>query len=198
MSGSTPLPTHWTIFERVSIAANTFKAISANAYNLWVLIEGRAMARQDHATFLAGLSYRTWGTLLLTAALALILIVFWRRTTQVMLLWAALATTFSIFMLPTRLHERYLLPAVALAVLCAAILPRLRWPAILLSLTYFANLFLVYRMARNPFGGASSEPPELIIRLISATNVVVWIAVAGGRHRPGRRQATKRPAGCPG
>ncbi|HEX3723656.1 MAG TPA: hypothetical protein VHV31_12750, partial [Nitrolancea sp.] len=136
-------PTRWTIFGRATDALDRYTSISANAFNIWGVFgqSSNMNSVTDSKIFFVGLSYQTWGTLLLAIAVCIALALLWIRPTREMALWAALAITFALFMLPTRIHERYLMPAVVLAVLVAAISPALRWVGIALSLTYFANIF---------------------------------------------------------
>jgi hypothetical protein len=107
-----------------------------------------------------------------------------------MALWAALAITFSSFMLPTRIHERYLLPAVVLALLVGALVPTLRWVSAALSLTYLVNLYDVYaaaQMRSQPFG----QYAGLVVTATSAANLALLLAVfavglALARGRPSK------------
>jgi hypothetical protein len=120
------LPTRWTIFDRVQAAWNQFSSVSVNAFNLWSILGHSTGARgvPDARPFLLGPSYQNWGTILLLAAVLLAMARFWRRPSRPVALWAALVITYALFLLPTRIHERYLLPAVALAVLLAALAGR--------------------------------------------------------------------------
>ena len=97
------LPTRWTIFDRLSVALDSYTSVTLNADNLWQLItpsQGFG-GISDYATFLAGLSYQTWGMLLLGATVLIALGLFWCRPTRTQLIWSALAITFALFMLPT-------------------------------------------------------------------------------------------------
>jgi Gpi18-like mannosyltransferase len=186
--GVAPLPTSWTITGRLTYALEAYDSTSLFAANLWLAIRGSAAIRPDDATFLGILSYRTWGTLLLVLAFAVIIGLFWRRTSPTMLVWAALAATFSTFMLPTRVHERYLLPAVALAVLLAAVLPRLAWLALGISATYVTNIGWIYYQTSRPFDPAAPRPPEWVMRVTSLANVALLVAVFVVGVRMARRQ----------
>ena len=66
------------------------------------------------------MAVRTWGLALFEAAYVLILVRYWRRPDVQAFIWAAFAIAFAAYMLPTRVHERYLLPALTLAALAAA------------------------------------------------------------------------------
>lgn len=187
--GLPPLSTRWTLFDRLAVAWNAYPYTSLNAFNLWELVAGGAgRVVHDGEAFLLGASYQTWGTLLLGAVVVLAVALVWRRPTRLMALWATLAITLGMFVLPTRIHERYLLPAVVLAVLVAALVPALRWLGAGLSLTYLANLYWVYTSAQGPgprltsqFGRAAAQavpqPGEPIVTLLSAANVALLLVV---------------------
>ncbi len=175
------LPTRWTIFERMSYALDRHTSISANAFNLWGVFgkASNSTALTDSAAFAAGISYQHWGEILLGVATLVVLVLFWLRPTRSMALWGSLAITFSLFMLPTRIHERYLMPAMVLAVLVVAIAPNLRWLGVVLSLTYFANIFYVYHYF-NAFGigpGGSGPSSDLIPLSISTVNLFLLVVV---------------------
>jgi hypothetical protein len=173
------LPTSWTIFGRVSVALDKYRAISENAFNLWgVVANGRLMA-DDSERALFGLSYHAWGMGLLTIALLGSLALYWRRPDAEMVLWAAGVTMFAAFMLPTRIHERYLLPAVVLLALLAALAPALRWVGVALSLTYLINLDVVYQRARSGGFGAFGQPSARLTLCISAINLFLFLVVCG-------------------
>ncbi len=135
--------TRHTIFGRLQYALDVYPYTTLNAFTLWGTPIGGNW-KPDELPFLLGLPYQTWGTLLLLAAYAFILYTYLRRRSDAALLWSCLATTFALFMLPTRGHERYLFPTVVFACLIAAIAPRLRWLGAALSLTFLANLYWVY------------------------------------------------------
>ncbi len=142
--GVPPMPTEWSIFERFRFALDVYPLTTVNTFTIWWPLADNW--QPDNQTFL-GIAYQRWGTLLMVSAYAVILWRFWRwqgRDAARSLVWACLATPLALFVLPTRGHERYLYPAVMIAALVAAIAPRLRWLAVALALTYFANIYFVY------------------------------------------------------
>lgn len=176
------LPTRWTIFDRLTVALDHFRAVSENAFNLWgIVTQAGSLGVADSRTFLLGLSYQTWGYLLLGVTMGLVLGLCWWRPSREMLVWGALAITFAAFMFPTRVHERYLLPAVALALLVAALAPALRWLGAALSLTYLANLYEVYHLLGGAgfFGGSQfgGQFDNRLILVISAANLFLFLVV---------------------
>jgi hypothetical protein len=152
---------------------------SLNAFNLWGVLAHAGGSRfvSDRQPFLIGVNYQRWGEIFLAAAMLIVLVLFWRRPTREMALWAAFATTFSLFMLPTRVHERYLLPAVVLALPVAAIMPRIRWLAMLLSLTYLADLVAVYAELGKPTVRPVGGRLDPLVLAVSSVNLVLLGAV---------------------
>ncbi|HEY7035914.1 MAG TPA: hypothetical protein VH482_31555 [Thermomicrobiales bacterium] len=176
--GVPPLSARWTILDRLRLALDRFTTTSENAFNLWSVLAHAARSRnvQDGQAFLLGLNYRQWGNGLLAVAILVILALFWRRPRREVALWAAFATTFALFMLPTRVHERYLFPAIVLAVLGAAVIPALRWIAALLSLTYLVNLVMVYAASRHDIR-LSALWPNRVVLAIATLNLFLFLAV---------------------
>ncbi len=145
--GLGPLATRWDLLERLSYSLDIYPETTVNAFNLWAT--PLAGNREPDAQTLLGVAVRTWGIALFGTTYVLILARYWRRPTAVAFVWATFAIAFATFMLPTRVHERYLLPAIPLAALLAALAPRLRWFFVALSLTYFVNLYWVYDLSER-------------------------------------------------
>lgn len=121
------------------------------AYNFWGLFGTLdrgifALFRPDSATFL-GVSHRDWGlTLFFFTSLAIIFV--FRRSKDVGQMSLAIALgTFAFYLFLTRMHERYLFPAL-LPLLAAAVLLRSR-PLLAifagLNVVHFLNHYHVYR-----------------------------------------------------
>ena len=86
----------------------------------------------------------------------------------------------AIYFLPTRVHERYLLGAVAFLTPLAVLERRLRWPFVALSLAFFGTL--VYVLATSPYrilpGGKIQEFPGWAISgmCLIVTAIGAWTA----------------------
>src|SRR5947209_5085932 len=152
-TGIPPLPTRWSLLGRIAYAWNYRRYTTTSAFNLWATPIGRHLW-PDNRSFLLGISYQIWGTILLLAAITMALLLFWRRGTPAAALWASLVVLLSTFMLTTRQHERYLFPALTLAAALAVIGRRVLWLYGVLSLTFFANLYYIYAL----FNPAPSPP----------------------------------------
>ncbi|MCV0402156.1 MAG: phospholipid carrier-dependent glycosyltransferase [Chloroflexi bacterium] len=133
-------------------AAGTYTGYSINAFNLWRnpwTGLGDTLTWGDDtgtAVVLGGMSL-TWqsiGTLLFVVVAVLALVQVARRDDLRGVLVASLLLAIAFFVLPTRVHERYLFPALALA--APLLFAGRSWPWIYggLSLSFFANVYWVY------------------------------------------------------
>ena len=185
--------TRWTILNRMLDAANRHQFISASAFNLWGVFgkTSASSARSDLNIFVGGMSYEMWGMLLLFAATVASVLLLWRVPSRMMALWASLVLMFLSFMLPTRIHERYMLPSVVLAVLVSAVIPRLRWMGMAFSATYFANIFYVYHYFNTIGFDSRGHPTEVIPFAVSCANVFLLLVVFGSGFILAREDATR-------
>ena len=147
------------VIQKVGAAAATYPYMSVNAWNLWALADSGGSGillnggwgSDTTPLFGFGPPAVFIGTLLLVAAIAM---AGWaarhdERTRTVAAL-AVIAIAF--FVLPTRVHERYLFPAVPITMALAAALPRWRPIAVLTSLVLVANTWgvLTLEYLQNP------------------------------------------------
>lgn len=172
--GPPPLPTRWTLPERIAYALNQHWSTSRGAFNFWTtplggLFNERPLKHGDDQRWLLGLTYQVWGALLFGVAYLTALARYWRRRTDAALVWAFAAVTFAMFMLLTRVRERYLFPALVFLALAAALAPRVRPLFALLSLTYLANLAYVY--SYDWF----AAPP--LVYALSLVNLALFVGV---------------------
>src|SRR6185437_5275081 len=89
-------------------------------------------------------TWQLFGTLLFVAVALFAVWVLIRRDDAVGLLVASLVVAVAFFVLPTRVHERYLFPALAIGALL--VLRERRWAILyaVLSVSFFANVYGVY------------------------------------------------------
>lgn len=120
--------------------ANQYQYSSLFAYNFWGVI-GFWIPDKN---IWNGLSYQSWGFILY--ALYLITVGYFYLKRKISFYTLALLTTISFYFLPTRIHERYLYPALFFLIITAATIKSrfLFILTILLSLLHFLNLYFVY------------------------------------------------------
>ncbi|MBC7544575.1 MAG: phospholipid carrier-dependent glycosyltransferase [Candidatus Sericytochromatia bacterium] len=110
---------------------------SIQAFNLWSLT---GMWQPDNRILL-GLPHQTWGTGLFAAAYVAILAMWWRRREDgIALIQAAALIMTAFFLLPTRMHERYLHYTLILMMVPAILSVRWRWPVGIFSATFLINV----------------------------------------------------------
>ncbi len=130
---------NWIIKLYTSTAAY-YHETSVNAFNLVALLGG---LRQPDSNTLAGISYFTLGMSLLAPLYAYVAWILWRGRTPARLLFASFIAIFGFFMVAPRMHERYLYPAITLAVPLALEAPEMLAVFVMVSLTCLINLVYV-------------------------------------------------------
>jgi hypothetical protein len=143
---------------------------TAEAYNGWYLLDRydigvrgvpAVVARRDDRPLLGPFTYHHAGLALFAAALALVLAVLWRHPSDHGLLLAQAASFFAFFMLPTQVHQRYLLPAAVLATLAAARSHR-AW-LLAAGLTIGATLNQALDLTRAVLDHAALDPMSTLV-----------------------------------
>jgi hypothetical protein len=212
-------PEH-SLINKFSVAANFYQGLSLNAFNLWnnpwsgigfqrwgCDAPGNELCGANQGTaFLLGNTSVSWqavGNILFAAAVLAALWQIARRDDPAGVLRGTLLIAVAFFALPTRVHERYLFPALALA--APLVLRSWRWAVLYatLSFVFFANVYWVYTGDWSYVGGPTMNPgvngvamardPVLqgllyskeVINVISAMVVVacgllVWRAIRDG------------------
>ncbi len=127
------------IAERYVGGYNVYNETSLNAYNFWALA---GMRVKEAAVPVLGLSPQVWGWAAFLLIAGLLVWLLHKRYARAgdrdrLLLQVAFLTVFAFFMVSTRIHERYLFPALALLVL---MWPRDRFLYVALTGSYLFNL----------------------------------------------------------
>ncbi len=134
----------WDFLEKViASSAEYFPYTSLNAFNLMALVFGM---RIRDSTSLFGLSAFSIGMMLMGAVYLVALLIVWRDRSPRAMLYAAFLAYLGFFVLPTRIHERYLY--FALALLTPLALESWATIAIFatLTVTFLANQILTLRL----------------------------------------------------
>jgi predicted membrane-bound dolichyl-phosphate-mannose-protein mannosyltransferase len=172
-------------------AANTYTGLTINAFNLWRNPWsglGDTLQRGDDrvtGVVLGPLSL-TWeqvGTLLFVAVALLALWQVARRDDVRGVVMAALVLSVAFFVLPTRVHERYLFPALALGALL--IFSGRIWPWLYaaLSVVFFANVYWLYtedwsfvtERVINPGVGGLPMAQDAFLESTLFTDAGIWL-----------------------
>jgi dolichyl-phosphate-mannose-protein mannosyltransferase len=126
----------------------TIPSLSANAFNLWWLASGGDNWRYDTGPFLGSLTPRFLGLVMLgTAAASASCRVYFDRSRDSIILSAAFVC-FSFYAVCTEMTERYVLVVLPFFLLIAPSARKFAGIYLLLAVTAFINLYVVYPLLR--------------------------------------------------
>ena len=152
---------------QVGKTAGGYPYITVNAYNPWALIAQGGSGLAASGTWLPDVANSTTtsapvtilgipalfvGTALLLAVIVLVTVVVARRDDRRTVLVGLTILAIAFFVVPTRVHERYLFPFFALGAILAATSFRWRFAYFVLAVANFVNLYAVLTNAfyNNP------------------------------------------------
>lgn len=114
-----------TLAERMHVALGLYPFTTLGAADVWMLPIGSLRRVRDDVPGLLGVTPQQWGGVLLLVALAYVAVTATRRSARerpvVAACWASSAAAFAVFMLSTRVHERYVLPVLGLGLVLLAV-----------------------------------------------------------------------------
>ncbi|HYN68840.1 MAG TPA: hypothetical protein VEX41_01360 [Candidatus Eisenbacteria bacterium] len=165
-----------------------FAYLSLNAYNPWALVSlnGSGMAANGNLIRdnwnVGPLPAVMVGAGLFVIVAAVVALRIARRPERRTMLVGMVVLCLAFYLLPTRVHERYLYPLVAFGTILAAVSPRWRLVYGLTSVVMFANVYGVLTANKsNPgirdwlgIGPAFVSYPGYAIGVIALTAVFVW------------------------
>ena len=171
-------------------ASETYSGLTINAFSLWrnpFSGLGDTFFRGDDTVVALvvggiGLTWQQVGTLLFGAVVLLALWQVARRDDMRGLLLASLLIAIAFFVLPTRVHERYLFPAVALA--APLLLSGRIWPWVYggLSAVLFLNIYWAYTedwsfsgRINNPGANGQPMPQDPFLTSTLLTDWGIWL-----------------------
>ena len=190
------------LLQQIGRAAAGYPYVTVNAYNPWALVPGdTGLTLAKHGLWMcdmagigpnlsggdrcsSGTAYIgpipaiAVGTALLLAAIAVVLVFAARHPERRTLLVALAVLALAFFVIPTRVHERYLFPLYAVGAILAAVSVRWRVAYVLLSAATFANMYVVITTIYNN----SSHRISDWLGIGSAINDELWVAVIAMVH----------------
>jgi len=146
---------------------------SLNAFNLFALFGGNFV--QETETFLF-FSFKTWGFIFIAAIVAFSALLYFKNRDKSRIFFIALFIMAAVFVLSAKMHERYLFPAILLALACY-IYTRDRRILILywgFTLTQLVNVAMVLHFILNRSFNAVARGDSLL-RLISFINLCLLV-----------------------
>lgn len=134
-------PLYW-LFELYFSSIKDYPYATANAFNLWFLLGGQI--QPDNLPFL-GLSYFTWGNILMVAGVlyAFTCLIKGKASTYAIAYFSYLVQ-FGAFFFMTKMHERYLLPAIIFITLASVFEKKHLSLLALISFSVFINHLYLY------------------------------------------------------
>ena len=177
------------VFAKIAEAAGGYPYLSVNAWNPWSLIAVGGRAVVDGTGWASDVDPLPWigipGVAIGSVAIAVAVLGAMRYIRHDVAVRSVVAVTLlaiAFFVLPTRVHERYLFPAIPLTIALAAALPTWRWIAAVVSVAFLANSWGVITIPyfKNP-GLPDLGPITAALHTplaVSATAVAVTVALA--------------------
>lgn len=148
--------------------------VTNGAFNFWNLVAGVSGIR-DTETFLASVSYRTWGYILWIGLSVFVVAKFYTKREAVLSIFMVLfLISFAGFLFLTKMHERYLLLAL---IPLAFLAPRSRIMIIgfgYVAIVGFLNLYHSWAVPYNSFLYGLTDS-RLFMQSISLVNIVIYI-----------------------
>lgn len=130
------------IIEHYLKSGGDYPYATANGFNLWTILGGQTI--NDSQPF-AGWNYAAWSLLVVGLVVAAVLVLIWRKRFQPFwIYYGAFLLCFGVFLFGSRMHERYLFPALIFMTVAAVWERKLVSPLIGLSLCHFGNTFYIY------------------------------------------------------
>jgi hypothetical protein len=183
------MATNWTMFERAQIALDLYPFKVLAAGNIWMLPQGSFDQIDDRRDAFLGISSHDLGNLYLFVAVISIAAAFiyllytkLREQPYLALGWAITAITFATYMLPTRVHERYLFPTFATLIILNGMLHLGRKGLLFLavfSTTFLANLCFVYYGFNNDdfIADYGAGTVAFLLRTTSVINILAFVMI---------------------
>ncbi len=144
---------------------------SLNAFNLFTLIGANGLA---NSSLFLGVSYGTIGTIGLILAVCVACFIFYKGKDNSRYFYASALLITGVFLLSTKMHERYLFPAVSL-LLFAYIYrrdKRILFSACALSIFHYANVAYIYALSRQ--GITYAMAPDALASLLSLLHLLLF------------------------
>ncbi len=151
------------------VAYKGYAYTSINAFNLWGLISG--MWVPDGSLYIVG--WALFGAF--TVFTLYLLNKRFKTSTEFMAVYAAFMLLFAFFMLPTRIHERYLFPAMAAMALMVPFIKKAWAIYAVLTATFLVNEAYVLYQLNIAYPNAMNLTGDPVVLAVSAINLLMLI-----------------------
>ncbi len=162
----------WWLFDLYLRSVQDYPYDTANAFNLWFLLGGQI--RPDTTLFL-GLSHNAWGLagFGLCALWAIMRLLRGGERSE-RLYESSWLVLFAAFMLMTKMHERYLVPALLIGAACVLADRRHFAPYLAASVVALANQAVMYRMSFSANYWLDAGDPFAVVCSLMLTATFAW------------------------
>ena len=154
-------------------AYSTYQYTTINAFNFWGF--GGMWQPDNQSFFFVNFYSLGW---VLFAALAVFTLYFvhkrYKTSDELLIIFAAFVLFFGFFMLPTRIHERYLFPAISVLALMFPFLKKTRPLYIVLTATCFVNQAYVLPLLNS---AQFIQPGDPVVFTVSLINSIAFLYV---------------------
>ncbi len=142
---------------------------SVNAFNIWGLF---ALWMKDGVFFFVG-----WALFGSVAAFTLYFVhKRFKISGDLIAIFAAFMLFFAFFMLPTRIHERYMFPAISMLALMFPFIKKVRPLYVALTATLFINeAYILYWLNKSYPNAAPNLTGDPIVLVVSAINLLMLV-----------------------
>jgi dolichyl-phosphate-mannose-protein mannosyltransferase len=186
------LPLEWTNSNPVTFLSNiyfgaysTYAYTTVNAFNIWSF---GGLWKIDTPPLLF-LNLYTIGWILFGSLTAFVLYFAYKRlgvSEEVVVLFSAFLLFFGFFMLPTRIHERYLFPAFSVMALLNPLVKKMRLVYTILTGTYLVNLAYVLSFLNSGRFISDGDPVVFTVGLINLivleyVLILTWRTLKGSK-----------------
>lgn len=181
------LPFQWsnpvTFLSKIYFGAyQGYAYTSLNAFNIWAF---QGFWKSDNIPFFSIGALKIGyffllGWILFGAVTIFVLYLVYKRVKfsgELVIVFAAFVLLFSFFMLPTRIHERYLFPALAFGVLLIPFLKKIRLIYLGVSLTCLVNQAYVLNALNAAYPSGVDLSGDLVALVVSLINLVIFVYV---------------------
>ncbi|MBC8061183.1 MAG: glycosyltransferase family 39 protein [Clostridiaceae bacterium] len=165
------------IIDKYTKTLNSYPYGSLNAFNFFAFVGGNW---DMDTTKLMLLSYKTWSFLFIVLTVFFGGFVFFKSKIQGKLPYVAFFTIISVFMFTTKMHERYMFPALALCLVWYIFSKDKRALIIfaVFSATHFINVAYVLDRSSQQ-GGLYIPSTNVLLELLSFVNLLFYFWVVG-------------------
>lgn len=154
------------------VLTDQMHVITANAFNFWGALTGLEL--QSHDKIFLVFSLKAWGYILGGLAILPTIYSVYKKPKQKVVVWALAITAFSIFMLFTNMHERYIYPLFPYLTILVAQNRKLLIPYLAISLITILNMYNLWWVPEIEVIKNILEN-MLVLRLISIFNLGLFM-----------------------